>query len=181
MIIDKALEEMAAEAGEGFDPQACNLADFCKRTGLTRSKARTIKRHGFSFRALPHGNSGRRAETTVLTGHTGLVDDLLRKGVTNSPVIFEKLLGQGYEGGLTSVKVYISGHRDLVPAKRRAVAPQGSRGQRFIMSTDALSNIRSSAQSSVPSPVKNSGQPLDTALLVRIHGDRSLQIGRAHV
>jgi transposase len=46
-------------------------------------------------------------------------------------VIYERLLGQGYEGGLTAVKVYISGHRDLVPAKRRAVAPQGSRGQRF--------------------------------------------------
>ncbi len=128
-IIDKALEEMAAEAGDGFDPQACNLAEFCRRTGLTRSKARTIRKHG--FRALPHGNSGRRAEVTVLTGHTGLVDDLLRRGVTNSQVIYERLLGQGYEGGLTAVKVYISGHRDLVPAKRRAVAPQGSRGQRF--------------------------------------------------
>ena len=81
-IIDKALEEMAAEAGDGFDPQTCNLAEFCRRTGLTRSKARTIRKHG--FRALPHGNSGRRAEVTVLTGHTGLVDDLLRRGVTNS-------------------------------------------------------------------------------------------------
>ena len=37
-IIDKALEEMAAETGEGFDPQECNLADFCRRTELTRSK-----------------------------------------------------------------------------------------------------------------------------------------------
>ena len=37
-IIDRALEEMAAEAGDGFDPQACNLAEFCRRTGLTRSK-----------------------------------------------------------------------------------------------------------------------------------------------
>ena len=128
-IIDKALGEMAAEAGDGFDPQACNLAEFCRRTGLTRSKARTIKRHG--FRALPHGNSGRKAATTVLTGHTGLVDDQLRKGVTNSQVIYERLLGQGYEGGLTSVKVYVAGHRDLVPAPRRQVAPQGSRGQRF--------------------------------------------------
>ena len=128
-IIDKALEEMAAEAGEGFDPQTCNLAEFRRRTGLTRSKARTIKKHG--FKVLPHGNSGRKAETTVLTGHTGLVDDQLRRGVTNSQVIFERLLAQGYDGGLTSVKVYISGHRDLVPAKRKAVAPQGSRGQRF--------------------------------------------------
>ena len=116
-IIDAALREMAAEEGDGFDPQACDLAEFCRRTGLTRSRARTVRAHG--FRALPHGNSGRRAAPGVLAGHTGLVDDLLRKGVTNSQVIFERLLGQGYAGGLTTVKTYIAAHRDLVPAKRR--------------------------------------------------------------
>ena len=41
-IIDAALREMAAEEGDGFDPQACNLAEFCRRTGLTRSRARTV-------------------------------------------------------------------------------------------------------------------------------------------
>lgn len=128
-IIDAALREMAAEEGDGFDPQACNLAEFCRRTGLTRSRARTVRAHG--FRALPHGNSGRRAAPGVLAGHTGLVDDLLRKGVTNSQVIFERLLGQGYAGGLTTVKTYIAAHRDFVPAKRRQAAPQGCRGQRF--------------------------------------------------
>ena len=128
-IIDAALREMAAEEGDGFDPQACNLAEFCRRTGLTRSRARTIRAHG--FRALPHGNSGRRAAPGVLAGHTGLVDDLLRKGVTNSQVIFERLVAQGYAGGLTTVKTYIAAHRDLVPAKRRQAAPQGCRGQRF--------------------------------------------------
>ena len=73
-IIDAALREMAAEEGDGFDPQACNLAEFCRRTGLTRSRARTVRAHG--FRALPHGNSGRRTASGVLAGHTGLVDDL---------------------------------------------------------------------------------------------------------
>lgn len=104
-IIDAALREMAAEEGDGFDPQACNLAEFCRRTGLTRSRARTVRAHG--FRALPHGNSGRRAASGVLAGHTGLVDDLLRKGVTNSQVIFERLLGHGYAGGLTTVKTSV--------------------------------------------------------------------------
>lgn len=41
-IIDAALREMAAEEGDGFDPQACNLTEFCRRTGLTRSRARTV-------------------------------------------------------------------------------------------------------------------------------------------
>lgn len=34
-IIDAALREMAAEEGDGFDPQTCNLAEFCRRTGPT--------------------------------------------------------------------------------------------------------------------------------------------------
>ena len=128
-IIDTALAEMATEAGEGFDPMTCNLAEFCRKTGLTRSRARTIKEHG--FRALPHGNSGRRAHKTVLTGHTGLIDDLLRKGVTNSQVILARLRAQGYEGGLTTVKTYVVAHRDLVPPKRRQPQPQGNRGRRY--------------------------------------------------
>lgn len=44
---------------------------------------------------------------------------------SRSQVIFERLLGQGYAGGLTTVKTYIAAHRDLVPAKRRQAAPQG--------------------------------------------------------
>ena len=128
-IIDNALGEMAREAGGDFDPQRCNLAEFCRRTGLTRSKARTIKANG--FKVMPHGRLGLRAATTVLSGHTGFVDDQLRRGVTNSQVVFDRLVVQGYRGGLTTVKVYMAAHRDLVPARRKAVAPQGSRGQRF--------------------------------------------------
>lgn len=133
-IIDAALREMAAEEGDGFDPQACNLAEFCRRTGLTRSRARTVRAHG--FRALPHGNSGRRAAPGVLAGHTGLVDDLLRKGVTNSQVIFERLLGQGYAGGLTTVKTYIAAHRDLVPAKMA-----GAGASPYELASDAASRL----------------------------------------
>lgn len=128
-IIDEALESMAAESAGDFDPQGCNLAEFCRRTGLSRQRARTIKANG--FKAKPHGRTGLRAAHTVLSGHTGTVDDLLRKGVTNSQVIFERLLAQGYAGGLTTVKAYVSAHMGLVPPKRRAVAPQGGRGRRF--------------------------------------------------
>ena len=122
-IIDAALREMAAEEGDGFDPQACKLAEFCRRTGLTRSRARTVRAHG--FRALPHGNSGRRTASGVLAGHTGLVDDLLRKGVTNSQVIFERLLGQGYAGGLTTVKTYIAAQPGPRAREEAAGGPAG--------------------------------------------------------
>ncbi len=122
-IIDAALREMAAEEGDGFDPQACNLAEFCRRTGLTRSRARTVRAHG--FRALPHGNSGRRAAPGVLAGHTGLVDDLLRKGaqphrtaqslpVLRGPV---KAVGRGCRHRVP-FSSYLFGHASRAPARR---------------------------------------------------------------
>ena len=43
----------------------------------------------------------------------------------------ERLKENGYSGGLTSVKEYISSHQELVPAKRQQVAPQGNRGRRY--------------------------------------------------
>ena len=129
-IIDNALAEMAEEAGEGFDPQKANLAIFCSKTGLTRSKARTLKKKG--FRVTPHGRCGMKAEVTVLTGFTDMIDDLLRGGVTNSSVCFDRVKEKGYRGGLTTVKDYIAAHRHLVPAKRKVeVEPQGNRGRRY--------------------------------------------------
>ena len=128
-IIDAVLKEMAEESGDVFDPSKVNLAEFSRKTGLSRSKARTLQDKG--FKAAPHGRCGNKAETTVLTGFTGVLDDLLRRSVTNSEVCFERIAEQGYKGGLTSVKTYIKDHADLVPAKRRLVEPQGSRGRRF--------------------------------------------------
>ena len=129
-IIDNALAEMAREAGDGFDPAKANLADFCRRTGLSRSRARTLKKKG--FKVTPHGRCGKKAEVTVLTGFEDAIDDLLRGGVTNSVVCFERIRAMGYAGGLTTVKGYVAAHRHLVPAKRKcAVDPQKSRGRRW--------------------------------------------------
>ncbi|MBQ9006610.1 MAG: hypothetical protein IJ092_09595 [Atopobiaceae bacterium] len=98
-IIDEALGSMAAEAVGGFDPQRCNLAEFCCRTGLFRQRARTIKANG--FRTKPHGSLGLKTESAVLSGYTGFVDEQLRKGVTSSQAVFERLVGLGYREGLT--------------------------------------------------------------------------------
>lgn len=128
-IIDKALEEMRAEAGGCLELDKVNLAEFCRRTGLTRSKARTLEKKG--FRAGPHGRCGMRAGVTVMTGHTDVADDLLRRGVRNSSVIFDRLKEDGYGGGISTVKDYIKAHSYLIPARRKVVEPQGSRGRRF--------------------------------------------------
>lgn len=88
-----------------------------------------------SYRYISHALKGRKADTTIISGYTGVIDDLLRKSVVNSEVILDRIQEQGYTGSLTTVKRYISAHKDLVPPKRQAVAPQGYRGRRY--SSDA--------------------------------------------
>ena len=78
-IIDKAIEEMAREAGDSFDIDRMNLAEFSRRTGLSRSKARSLKAKGFVV--TPHGRCGMKAETTVISGFEGVVNALLMVGV----------------------------------------------------------------------------------------------------
>ena len=130
-IIDKTIDEMAREAGDSFALDRMNLAEFSRRTGLSRSKARTLKEKG--FRVTPHGRCGMRAEVTVISGFEGVVNALLAEGVTNSEVIFDRIEPLGYKGGKTTVKNYVSEHADLVPAKRKLAKddPRGSRGKRF--------------------------------------------------
>ena len=130
-IIDKAIEEMAREAGDSFEIDHLNLAEFSRRTGLSRPKARSLKAKGFV--ATPHGRCGMKAESTVISGFEGVVNALLTEGVTDSEVVFERIEGQGYKGGKTTVKNCVKAHAGPVPAKRKLARadPQGSRGRRF--------------------------------------------------
>ncbi len=127
--IAQFLNEKKSELGDKFSLNTINLAEMERRTGISRAKLRRIQGDGFVDK--PHGLTGRKAKVTVLTGYTGIIDDLLRKGITNSSLCFDRLKENGYIGGLTAVKNYIAEHKDLVPAKRQIVAPQGSRGMRY--------------------------------------------------
>ena len=128
-IIAQSLNEIKSEMGDGFSLDKVNLADLERRTGISRAKLRRIKGNGFVV--VPHALIGRKAERTVLSGFTGIIDSLLRKGVKNSNVIFERLQENGYSGGKTSVKDYVRSHKDLLPPKRKIVSPQGNRGRRY--------------------------------------------------
>ena len=121
-IISQAIEEMKSEQGDHFSLEKNNLAELERRTGISRAKMRRFKENGFVFKQ--HALEGRKAPRTILTGYTAILDDLLRKGITNSSVCLERLRAVGFSGGLTTVKDYIA-------AKRQLVAPQGSRGRRF--------------------------------------------------
>lgn len=128
-IISHALDEMKHDFGEKFNPDHINLAELQRRTGISRSKPRRISKTGFIDK--PHALTGRKAETTILSGFSGIIDALLAKGITNSSVCLERLQENGYPGGLTTVKDYIKAHQDLIPAKRQIIASQESRGQRY--------------------------------------------------
>ena len=128
-ILSQAIEEMKRKEGDRFNIEKVNLAELERMTGISRARLRHYKADGFIIK--PHGLTGRKAEVTVLTGYTGVIDDLLRKNVTNSEAIKDRIAECGYTGGLTQVKVYIREHQDLIPPKRQIVAPQGNRGRRY--------------------------------------------------
>ena len=128
-IITQAINEMKEAQGEAFSLESINLAELERRTGISRARLRRLKQNGFEPK--PHGRKGMRSSDTVMSGYTSALDNLLKLGVTNSVVCLERLTEIGFTGSLSTVKRYIAAHRDLVPAKRQAVAPQGNRGRRY--------------------------------------------------
>lgn len=105
-ILTQALNELKSEQGEKFRLEKINLAELERRTGISRGKLRRLKDNGFVDK--PHALTGRTSEKSLLTGFTGIIDDLLCKGVSNSSVCYDRLKENGFKGGLTIVKNYIS-------------------------------------------------------------------------
>lgn len=128
-VVAKVIEQMMQEQGEKFSLQKINLAELERRTGISRQKLRSMKKNGFE--EVPHAAKGRKAPVTLLSGYTILLDNLLKSGVSNSAVCFDRLKKHGYAGGQTTIKVYIASHQYLIPPQRHAVAPQGNRGRRY--------------------------------------------------
>ena len=127
--IAQAIEEMKAEQGDSFSLERINLAELERRTGVSRSRLRRLKRNG--FQDLPRSTKGSRHKVTKLSGYTGLLDSLLRQGVKNSSVVLERLKQAGFEGGATIVKEYIAAHKHLIPAsaswlRRREIVAAGT-------------------------------------------------------
>ena len=94
--VAKAIEEMMAEQGEMFSLEKVNLAELARRTGLSRQKLRRMKAH--NFEDTQHAAKGRKSPVTLLSGYTGLLDGLLRNGVTNSAVCLSRLKENGFGG-----------------------------------------------------------------------------------
>lgn len=128
-ILSQAIEAMKEEQGEDFSLEKINLAELSRRTGITRARLRRWKRNG--FRDLPDKRTGRKRAGTVLDGYTGVLDGFLRAGIRNSVTCLRRLRELGYKGGQTVVRDYLREHKDLMPAPRRSVEPQGGRTVRY--------------------------------------------------
>ena len=63
-----------------------------------------------------------------MTGYESVANNLLRQGVKNTSVIYDRLKEVGYKGSLSGIKRYVAANKNLLPPKRYAVEPQGSRG-----------------------------------------------------
>ena len=128
-IIAQAIEEMKAEQGGKFSIGKINLAELERRTGISRAKLRRFQKNG--FKATEHRSKGVK-RGSLLDGYTAVIDDCIRRGITNSAVIYDRLIDLGYTGKTTIIKDYIASHKFLLPATRQAVAPQGNRGRRYL-------------------------------------------------
>ena len=130
-ILAKVLAEMEEEQGSSFSLESVNIAELQRRTGIPRQKLRTLKKNGFKTKA--HGNAGKKREETVITLYEPELICLMKDGVVNSSVCFERLKEIGYAGGLTTVKNFIAAHKDIVPAKRHvaSVSVEVDRARRY--------------------------------------------------
>ena len=103
-----------------------NLSDLERRTGITRARLHRLKSN--NFKLVPHGRLGQHVDNTVLSGFTGVLGNLLSKGVTNSVVFLELLQNPGHLSGQPQIEMHLLEHKDLIPAKRQMINPQGNRG-----------------------------------------------------
>ena len=102
-IIAQALEEMKSEQGSSFRLEEVNLSELQRRTGISRSRLRRLQKNGFQ-----EESKRKKKRKSILDGYTSIIDNLLRQGIKNSAVCFERLKSEGFPGGITIVKDFFS-------------------------------------------------------------------------
>lgn len=126
-LLLQVIEEMKRDSDS--DLHRVNLAELERRTHISRSKLRRLQKNDFQF--LPNGNKGKKSSQTVITGFSGVIDEMMKSGIVNSSVILRRISDLGYTGSVSTLKRYIHSHKYIVPAKRQIVSPQGNRGRRY--------------------------------------------------
>lgn len=91
-IVSQALEEMKAEQGENFSLAAVNLAELQRRTGISRSRLRRLKKN--NFKVIQHGLTGKS------TGRI-CANILIIAAILNFPVVHKTGAGQCFKALVT--------------------------------------------------------------------------------
>lgn len=130
-IIAQAIAEMKSQMGKDFSIDKINLAELERRTGISRAKLRRLKANGFLEGKSNQALQAQVPKSSILSGYTAVLDQLLQQGITNSVVCLNRLQELGFPGSQTTVKRYIRSHKYLIPAQRKQIAPQGNRGRRY--------------------------------------------------
>lgn len=76
LSLPQALDLIKDREKESFCLEKVNLAELQRLTGITRAKLRRLKEN--KFKEKQHGLMGRKSESTVLSGFTGVINNLLR-------------------------------------------------------------------------------------------------------
>lgn len=106
LSLTQTLDLLKNRQGKNFKTADVNLAKLERLTGITRTRLRRLKKH--DSKEVPHGSAEKKHSVKVLSGYTGLIDNLLRQNGTYSEVCFEQVKDVGYKGGISNVKNYIT-------------------------------------------------------------------------
>lgn len=106
----KAQEELRNQGKDEW-----NISALSNLTGVSRPTIRKLRKSGFEVTA--HGNKGKKRESTKLSGFEAKINSFLKSGCSNSSKILEELQKDGYLGSQTTIKNYISNHRELLPVR----------------------------------------------------------------
>ena len=129
-IITRAIEEIKKAQGDNFNLQNINPIELHRRINISHSTLHRLKKNGSKVKT--HATTSRKVKETVLSGYTGVIDDLFRQGVTNSKVCYRQIYGLGYFGGKTSIKSTLRNRNSLfllhTPHQIVSNTPQRNRG-----------------------------------------------------
>src|SRR5699024_719106 len=84
--IAQAIEEMKAFQGDSFSLERINLAELERRTGVSRSRLRRLKKN--SFHELPRSTTGCQPPVAMPGCYLGLLGGWLWQGVEGSSVVW---------------------------------------------------------------------------------------------
>ena len=96
------------------------LAEVQRDLGISRGRARTLRRNGFVLKQ--NGKKGRQRKSKLDPFGDVIREEFLKNGITNSDVIYSNIVEKGYTGKLTIVKDFIKDNYDLVPGLRKSEA-----------------------------------------------------------